>query len=212
MSWLHGILEFPRVYSAVIAVLAGDWRKRYVAEYVKPRPGERVLDLGCGPGDVLRHLPGVDYVGVDNNLRYIEKARARFGSLGQFHCIDLVDCELRPFGTFDVVMANGVLHHLPDAVLHTMLPKVAAVMKPTGRFVTFDGCFTPEQSAVARFILRCDRGRFVRTRPAYEALMKTSFPGLACHLCTDFLRFPYTHLIMVASTTAAQVRPVAGAA
>ena len=78
---LTPILKWPAGYRLLRGIVGGDalWRT-YLDEYVKPMPGEKVLDIGCGPADVLRHLPPVDYTGLDRSEEYIHSAAARFGS------------------------------------------------------------------------------------------------------------------------------------
>ena len=67
--------------------------------------------------------------------------------------------------------------------------------------MTIDPCFAPGQSPVARWLLRRDRGRFVRTRPAYLALAREAYPSVESDLRHDLLRIPYTHLVMVARSS-----------
>lgn len=56
--------------------------------------------------------------------------------------------------------------------------------------MTFDGCFVPDQSRLARWVLRQDRGKFVRQRHEYERLAATSFSKLDTHVRHDLLRIP----------------------
>ncbi|CCH06365.1 Uncharacterised protein [Achromobacter xylosoxidans] len=69
-------------------------------------------------------------------------------------------------------------------------------LKPGGRLVTIDGCYVPGQARLARYLLSKDRGEFVRSQPQYEALARSAFSNIAVHVRHDFLRVPYTHIIM----------------
>ena len=63
----------------------------------------------------MRHFPEVDYFGFDINAKYIELAKKNFSSRGNFTCQDILQASSSNFtDTFDVVMANGVLHHIDD--------------------------------------------------------------------------------------------------
>lgn len=193
------------MYRLFVRMIAGNVRARYLAEYVRPQHGERAFDIGCGPGDVLEYLPPMDYVGVDINESYIRAARRRFGALGQFHCQSADNIVVAEPGSFDLVMANGLLHHLNDDECRRLFDVARQALKPSGRLVTFDGCFVPDQSAVARWILRLDRGRFVRTPAEYVQLARSAFGAVDSHVRHDMIRIPYTHHIMVCT------RPTAAA-
>src|SRR5579864_5856211 len=53
--------------------------REFVERYVRPREGDDVLDVGCGPGDVFELLQEVRYVGIDFSEDYIAAARRRLG-------------------------------------------------------------------------------------------------------------------------------------
>ncbi len=192
------VLSLPAGYRLLRGVVGGAklWRT-YLQEYVKPVPGEKVLDVGCGPADVLSYLPNVNYTGIDYSPEYIASAKARFASRGRFWCSDVSGVELqKERGTFDLAMATGVVHHLNDQQASDLFSLVHLALRPNGRLITFDGCYVPGQSALARWTLRNDRGKFVRTRAEYERLASAKFSRVQCHLRQDLLRIPYTHLIM----------------
>src|SRR4051812_25215768 len=85
---LYSLLRLGLVYRAFqLAVGATRSWRRFVAEDARVRSGERVLDVGCGVGDLLDHLPaGVDYFGYDHNEDYIRMARERHPGRGVFFC------------------------------------------------------------------------------------------------------------------------------
>ena len=45
--------------------------KTYLDEYVKPAPKDKILDIGCGPADILQYLPVVTTTGLDISPEYI---------------------------------------------------------------------------------------------------------------------------------------------
>lgn len=198
MSRLTRILELPGSYRLLssLASLVTNGRVAYARQYLGVKAGERVLDLGCGPGDILSALPECEYVGVDVEKRYIDAARKRFGRRGTFRCQPVEDFVLEAPGSFDLVMANGVLHHLDDPQAEAMLGLAARAMKRNGRTVTLDGCYVQGQSRVARALLRRDRGKFVRETEAYLKLAHTHFTEVSPDVRHDLLSFPYTLLIM----------------
>jgi SAM-dependent methyltransferase len=172
------------------------WRT-YLAEYVKSSPGDKILDIGCGPADVLNHLPAVNYTGLDISPEYIEAAKQRHGSRGRFCCGDVGLATIEgEHGTFDLVLAIGVIHHLDDAQAAKLFDLARLALRPNGRLVTYDGCYVPQQSRLARWWLAKDRGKFVRAREDYLRLASARFSKVEPHLRHDLLRIPYTHLIM----------------
>jgi SAM-dependent methyltransferase len=197
MSDVRAILSWPAAYRLFVKILGGNYRALYQRDYVQASAGQRVLDVGCGTGEVLAYLPDVEYVGLDINPQYIRAAQARFGARGEFRCEDVAKAVVREPASYDVVMANGLLHHLADADVRSLLRLARQALKPLGRLVTFDGCFVPQQSLLARGLLRLDRGRFVRTPAAYKALATEIFGEVRSIVHHDLLWLPYTHLIMV---------------
>jgi SAM-dependent methyltransferase len=194
---IRRVLDIPRVYSWFADLVGGDARAAYTREYIRPVPGQRIIDIGCGPADIVSELPpGVNYVGVDISPQYIDAARARFGDRASFHCRAISSELAASLPRFDIAMANGVLHHLDDAQAIDMLRLARALLADGGRLLTLDGCYVAGQSFVARMLLDLDRGKHVRAADAYMALATRAFREVVPHLRQDLLRIPYTHLIL----------------
>ena len=196
MPDVRSVLAVPAAYRLFAWAVGGDSRAKFVRDHLRPPAGARVLDLGCGPADLLAHLPACDYVGVDLDATYIAAAKARFADRGTFRCAPAETvAELEP-GSFDLVVASGLLHHLTDEQAIGTMTVARRALRAGGRFVSLDGCFVPEQGRFARWMLRRDRGQFVRDLPGYLRLAEAVFPTVIPAVRHDLLRIPYTLLVL----------------
>ena len=197
-NWPWNALALPRVYSAFQERLAIPRSRAQIADlYVRAKPGDSVLDLGCGPGDMLDYLPDVDYLGIDLSPKYVAEAQRRHRRRARARFVQMDVRALTDIGErFDLVLAQGLLHHFSDPQALTLLKAVTSVMKPGGRLVTVDPTRTPGQRLIARLLVSSDRGRFVRSPDVYEHLVHLVFSRVDVHVRHDLMRLPYTHLLM----------------
>lgn len=113
----------------------GDW----IMEHYHIQPGMRVLELGCGTGnmwrDAARWLPqDAALTLTDFSEGMVEAATNNVPALPNIS-FRQVDIQQIPYedDSFDLVIANMMLYHVPD--LHKGLSEVARVLKPEGRFI-----------------------------------------------------------------------------
>ncbi|PYV08802.1 MAG: SAM-dependent methyltransferase [Acidobacteria bacterium] len=161
-----------------------------VLELLAARPGERVLDLGCGDGVLTERLValGCRVVGVDSSRAQVEAARGRG--------IDarLMDCQRLEFQEeFDAVFSNAAMHWMkrPDDVI----TGVWRALRPAGRFVAEfggHGCVATIHAALLEALRR--RGRdaarldpwYFPTAEEYGALLQAR--GFRIHSIALFPR------------------------
>ena len=111
------------------------------------RPGDTVVDLGCGPATqlamVARLNPDVRFVGVDLSEEMLERARAYGAEQGlgnvAFQQADVTDLGFLGDASVDAVFSTVALHHLPDVDhLERTFAEVARVLRPGGGLYLVD--------------------------------------------------------------------------
>lgn len=125
-----------------------------LVQELAPRPGERVLDLGCGRGAVLLPLaravePSGAVIGIDLSPRMVELAREESATAGVSSDVRVGDAQEPDFpaASFDVVASSLVVFFLPDPPL--ALQRWHGLLVPGGRMgVSTFGPFSPHWKPV----------------------------------------------------------------
>jgi SAM-dependent methyltransferase len=172
-----------------------DVAKVLVNEYVQPKAGARILEIGCGPATIVGYLPPSDYLGFDLSPEYVELAKRRFPK-ARFVCERVSQFSLAKEESFDVVLAFGIVHHLEDAEARQLFQIAYDALRPGGKLVTMDGVWANGQSPAARWLLARDRGEYVRSKNEYVGIANQVFSNIKPSVRHDLLRIPYTHLIL----------------
>lgn len=130
---------------------AGHYRDRHafvfessrdlVSGWLEPQPGERILDLGCGSGELSAQIAaaGAGVLGVDASEAMIAAARERHAGLFDTGLtFEVRDAHRLTFQQdFDAVFSNAALHWMKP--LPEVFARVRAALKPGGRFVFESG-------------------------------------------------------------------------
>ncbi|KZL65562.1 methyltransferase domain-containing protein [Colletotrichum incanum] len=108
----------------------------FLLERLAVAPGERVLDVGCGPGNLTAHIadligPDGSVVGIDPSPERIALARERTRPSLRFHEGRAEDLSRFAAASFDVVYINSTLHWVQDQP--TAAVEFARVLRPGGR-------------------------------------------------------------------------------
>lgn len=115
----------------------------FLREMLLPRPGNRILDVGCGAGTAevwmgqLR-LSQVDLFAVDLILPYVKEAVATAAARNVRVGFSVADARRLPFrdGSFDRTFCVAVLQHIGE--LHLAIEEFARVTKPGGRVLAVE--------------------------------------------------------------------------
>lgn len=195
---IRRILSMPTAYSAFQNLIGAKRGRRILCqEYIRARPGDVMVDVGCGPAALLESIdPSVRYFGFDLSQPYIDAAQAAYGDRGTFRCADITQLPVDDIPPCQVATAIGLLHHLDDEGATRLLKNLHERLAPGGRLITFDGGYWPDQSRAARYLISKDRGQNVRAGDDYRALAAPIFARVELIRRDDMLNIPYTHAIL----------------
>lgn len=125
----------PEIFNPVEQERLAAALERAVREAARGKEGPvRVLDVGCGSGNLTRHLLalGAHVTASDLSTKLLDLTRRRFGDTGRLDTVTLNGADLRPLpdGAFDLVATYSVLHHVPDYA--ALVAEMARVTRPGG--------------------------------------------------------------------------------
>jgi len=192
-SGIRNILEHPLVYKLLLSLVGADRTRRECTEkYFRPTPGMKILDIGCGSAELFPYLPdSIEYYGIDLSQKYIDYAKNKFGEKGTFICGDINEKTFELKHKFDLVIGYGLLHHLDDNEVIRLFKTVTSILKPNGRVVTFDPCYTENNTMLVKFLMGCDRGQNIRSGKNYQKLAEHAFENITLHVRDDISRVPH---------------------
>ena len=142
------VIHWAGHYDQVVSLLTLGRRARLrqmTIALARIQPGERVLEVGCGTGDVAIGAcapagPHGSVSGIDAGPEMIAVARAKAARAGvavDFR-VEPIEALTYPDATFDIVLSSLMMHHLPDDLKRQGLAEIARVLKPGGRLLIVD--------------------------------------------------------------------------
>ena len=108
-----------------------DYCKTYIDEFVSTLSGKKVLDIGCGAGQITGYLTQkeIGAIGIDFSEELLKIAKQKFPS-SKFILADI--CEYEQKEQVDGIITKDVLFHLSDEDLIAVLQKFKRLLKPNG--------------------------------------------------------------------------------
>jgi ubiquinone/menaquinone biosynthesis C-methylase UbiE len=135
---LHKASQYD-IHTSLMGLGVNRSNSRMIIEMAKIKPGDKVLDVGCGSGNLTltakRYVGAAGSVyGIDASPEMIEVARnkaKRSGAVAVFE-VGLIERISYPDAIFDVVISRLVMHHLPDDLKRRAIAEIFRVLKPGG--------------------------------------------------------------------------------
>jgi len=131
-------------YDPLSKLLGSAAAQRNLVAQAGLQPGQRVLEIGCGTGNVVVLIkslyPSVDVVGLDPDPKALARAQRKVGRLGAAIQLDRGFSDELPYQdrTYDRVLSSFMFHHLSMEVKERTLGEVRRVLKPQGSFHLLD--------------------------------------------------------------------------
>ncbi|QHO78271.1 hypothetical protein ACH79_42495 [Bradyrhizobium sp. CCBAU 051011] len=165
ISGAYRLITIPSIYKGLMFSLGADRAmSRYVNDVLQPKAGMKMLDVGCGPANVLAYLPPIDYTGIDLNEKHIAYAREVYGDRGRFIVGNVAHGLKQEERAFHLINVSGVLHHLGDDEAAALFRSLKPLLKDDGKLITLDPVWLSGQHTIAKLFNWLDSGMNIRTQ------------------------------------------------
>jgi len=176
---LRGILRYERIFGHTWVSTGGEQTTREFAEQLSLKPGQRVLDIGCGTGGSAFYFAeryGAEVVGVDLSTHMLRLAQQRWWDMSegvrskvQFVLADAMTLEL-PLASFDVVYSRDTVLHV--RAKEQLYARLRGFLKPGGKLLVTDYCRGDQKHGAAFEEYVRSRGYDLRTVAQYGQVLE----------------------------------------
>ena len=160
----------------------------YVTKIINPKPIDKVLEIACGPALILDYLTDINYIGIDSNQQHLDYAAKKYSKRDNIRFInaDILKYDFSQHKNFDTILMLGVLHHLSDHELNTVLQIAVNLLKKNNqaKMVTFDPVRT-KYHFISNKLCDLDVGRYVRFNHEYNLILSNYFKVKQSNIITS---------------------------
>ena len=192
---IYSILSNPLFYSFFQRIMSGTSLRSKIVKKLIRKKNVNILDVGCGPAEILDSLPSVKYFGYDISSIYINYAKKKYKNRGKFYCKKFTAADVRKLPKFDYVLLFGILHHLDDEKINNLMKLIKKILKKGGSIITEDPVFVENQNLIAKYLIANDRGNNVRNKNEYLKIIRKYFKKINNKIYHQKF-VPYTWFIM----------------
>lgn len=176
----NGILRYEKLFGHGFVSTGGQQTTNEVVSKLVLKPGQSVVDVGCGIGGgsfFLAQKFGVDVLGIDLSVNMVAIALER-ACLGEYDSdrghvtFEVSDCTTREFknGTLDAVYSRDTILHVPDKP--KLFRNMFSWLKPGGQVLITDYCRSAGEASPGFAAYIKQRGYDLHSVPAYGQMLK----------------------------------------
>jgi 2-polyprenyl-3-methyl-5-hydroxy-6-metoxy-1,4-benzoquinol methylase len=196
---IYNFINNPLIYKIIQGVMSGTSFRNGIIKKNITKNNLKILDIGCGPAQILEHIPKCDYYGYDIDRRSIQYAKKKYYQKNyHFYCKKFNKTELKKLPKFDFIIFFGILHHLSNKEVYEILKLCKKIMKKNSKLLTEDPILLENQNVIAKFLIKKDRGLNVRDKQEYINLLKKHFKKIKNKVTHQYF-IPYTWFTTVCS-------------
>ena len=195
---MKNLLNIPEVFNFYEKLVGDRKYKKFISKhFLEISSNHSVLDVGCGPGNLIPFLPeNIDYTGVDISKKYINYAKKKYKDKS-FICSSATEISIQD-KKFDSIIVDSVFMSLSDESAKIVTKITHSLLKPNGTLFLMDGCYVDNGNFWANLLLSQERGNNIRREQNYREILSNFFLEIHSEIHTNLYSIPYTKILLKA--------------